>query len=218
MRWMIAAWIVFTATPVAAAEMILFDGNECTGEYRMLDRSVVDLRQMNFDNKANSVRIFAGGWTLYRDHNYGNRNGPSIRVAQTPSEQGGTGRCLDIASVLDGVFPANRLSSVALDPDTASYPRAVAIIYDRTRLRGAYRILTRDVADFDHIDFDNDAASIRVVRGRWEFYRDADFGERPDRPRLLLEVGEYPEIHTVTGYPRGHFPRDLMSSARPDLQ
>lgn len=200
-----------------AQEAIIYDGDNCTGDYRMLHDDVRDLHAMEFDNRANSFRVFSGTWSFFRDAGYQQRNGPMITF--TGFNPNAICRGFDDYANSQGFsFPDNRLSAVDLTatPAASKWPLpAVAILYDFTHFRGQYRVLTRMVPDFHAIDFDNDVESVRVVRGVWAFYRNADYGQTAARPFIALGVGEYPDIGAIAGYPTNHFPHDLMSSAQP---
>ncbi len=198
------------AATASAAELILFDGNNCTGDFRMTDRSISDLNQVGFDNRVNSFMAITGSWRFYRDANYQENNGPSFQIG--PS--GYTETCWSLNDASQGNFPNNRMSAVELLQDSPGpQPEGIAILYDFTNFGGQYRILTRSVQDFRQIGFDNDVESIRVVSGTWNFYRDAGFGAPPGRPSITLGPGDYANVANVPGYPQGHFPGDLMSSA-----
>ncbi|MCB9960111.1 MAG: hypothetical protein H6843_16055 [Rhodospirillaceae bacterium] len=205
----VAAWAGYSSA-ATAAEAILFDGNNCSGEYRMLDRSVSDFNAIGFDNEVNSLMVLSGTFRFYRDAGYGEGNGPSFQLG--PSGLVETCWSLDQAS--QGTFPVDRMSAAQLVADTVGpQPVGVAILYDNAGFGGQYRILTRNVSDFNAIGFDNDAASIRVVSGTWTFFRNANYAAPPDRPSITLGPGDYADLANVPGYPPGTFPGDLMSSA-----
>lgn len=211
----LAASLALAACVASAQEAIIYDGDNCTGDYRMLYDDVSDLHAMEFDNQANSFRVFSGSWSFYRDAGYQERNGPMITV--TGFNPNAACQGFDNYAANRGFsFPDNRLSAVALIASvTASkFPQpSVAILYDRTHFQGQYRVLTRMTPNFHDIDFDNDAESIRVIRGIWVFYRNANYGQTTSRPSLALGPGNYADVALITGYPDNYFPHDLMSSA-----
>ncbi|MCA8908309.1 MAG: hypothetical protein KDA64_10560 [Rhodospirillaceae bacterium] len=205
----LSVWAGISST-AQAAEAILFAGNNCSGQYRMLDRSVSDFNAIGFDNEVNSLMVITGTFRFYRDANYGEGNGPSFQLG--PSGQVDTCWSLDQAS--QGQFPNDRMSAAQLINDTVGpQPTGVAIVYDNPGFGGQYRILTRNVSDFNAIGFDNDVESIRVVSGSWTFFRNANYDAPPDRPSITLGPGDYANVANVPGYPPGTFPGDLMSSA-----
>ncbi|MEZ5669683.1 MAG: beta/gamma crystallin-related protein [Alphaproteobacteria bacterium] len=199
-----------TSIAAQAAEAILFDGNNCTGQYRMLDRSVGNFDQIGFDNRVNSLMVITGAFRFYRDANYGEGNGPSFQLG--PS--GYTETCWSLADAAQGNFPNDRMSSAQLLQDSQGpQPQGVAIVYDFANFGGQYRILTRNVADFNAIGFDNDVESIRVVSGTWTFYRDANYGQGNGQA-ITLGPGDYANVNNVPGYQPGTFPGDRMSAAQ----
>lgn len=201
------------ALPAAAtaAEAILYDGNNCSGEYRMLDRSVANFHHIGFDNEVNSVMVITGTFRFYRDANYGEGNGPSFQLGPSGQQQ----TCWSLQDASQGTFPNNRMSSAQLVADSQGpQPVGVAVLYDNTNFGGQYRILTRAVSNFNAIGFDNRTESIRVLSGTWTFYRNDNFGAPPNRPSITLGVGDYADVANVPGYPPGTFPHDLMSSAQ----
>lgn len=134
----LAALALATALPAApasaqSAEAILFDGHNCSGEYRMLDRSVSDLRHMSFDNRVNSVMVITGVFEFYRDAGYGDHNGPPFRLG--PS--GYIDTCWSLADASGGDFPVNRMSAAQrLQATPGPAPQGVAILYDFTEFGG----------------------------------------------------------------------------------
>lgn len=199
--------------PIAAnaAEAILFDGNNCSGQYRMLDRSVSDFNQIGFDNEVNSLMVVTGTFRFYRDANYGEGNGPSFQLG--PSGYSET--CWSLNDASQGNFPNDRMSAAQLIQDGGDpQPPGVAILYNNNNFGGQYRILTRDVSNFNNIGFDNAVNSIRVISGSWTFYRNNNYDAPPNRPSITLGPGDYANVANVPGYPPNHFPADLMSSAQ----
>ena len=192
-----------------SAELILFDGPSCSGEYRMVDRSVQDLRNIGFDNRVESFFLVSGEFGLYRDAGFGQHNGRAITTR-------GLGQgCHSISQVSSGNFPADRLSSIqAIATDQEFDGVGVVVLFDLTNFRGEYRIVTRDIYDFRRIGFDNQVESIMVVSGEWTFYRNAGFGAPLDRPSVTLGPGDYADIAQLPGYGYNHFPGNLMSAAQ----
>ena len=194
-----------------AAEAILFDGNNCSGQYRMLDRSVENFNQIGFDNEVNSLMVITGSFQFYRDANYGEGNGPSFQLG--PS--GYTETCWSLNDASNGNFPNDRMSSAQLLQDSEGpQPLGVAIVYDNNNFGGQYRIITRDVANFNNIGFDNEVNSIQVISGVWTFYRNNNYDAPPNRPSITLTPGSYPDIANLAGYQPNYFPADRMSSAQ----
>ena len=213
----LAASLSITAIVASAQEAIIYDGDNCTGDYRMLYDDVRDLHEVGFDNDANSFRVTSGSWSFYRDKDYQERNGPKISVTGFSPNANCFGFD-DYAEYRDFSFPDNKLSAAELVSTVSasvSPPGPVAILYDRTQFRGQYRVLTRKTADFDDIDFDNDAESVKVIRGTWIFFRNEDYRQTSSRPSMTLGPGDYADIESVPDYPANHFPQDKMSSALP---
>ena len=207
----IGSLLIGFAGIAGAGEAILFDGNNCSGEYRMVHGSIPDFNQIGFDNDANSLMVIDGTFRFYRDANYQENNGPSIQLG--PS--GFQNTCWQLGQGNLANFPVDRMSAVQLVQEGGPNPPAgVAILYDNQNFGGQFRVLTRNVTDFNEIGFDNDAEAIRVLSGTWTFYRNANFGAPPDRPSITLGAGDYPNVAQVPGYPANHFPGDLMSSAQ----
>lgn len=211
----LAVSLALAACVASAQEAIIYDGDNCTGDYRMLHDNVHDLHAMGFDNRANSFRVYSGTWSFYRDAGYQERNGPMITITGYNPNAACQGFD-DHAASRGFSFPDNRLSAVALTASvtTSKLPAPlVAILYDHTHFQGQYRVLTRMTPNFHDIEFDNDAESIRVIRGIWAFYRNADYGQTTSRPSLALGPGDYADVASINGYPANYFPHDLMSSA-----
>jgi hypothetical protein len=203
--------VVFPAEGAGAAEAILFDRDNCTGKYRMIDRSISDFDDIEFNDRVNSLMVITGSFKFYRDDDYEEDSGPSFLLG--PSGYQDTCWSLQDASL--GKFPVNRMSSAELIADTpAPQPKGIAILYEKVNFQGNYRILTRSVSNFDAIGFDNEVESVRVIKGGWFFYRDANFGAPPGRPAIGLAPGDYPDIQSLPDQLHDYFPRNLMSSAK----
>ncbi|MEQ9812381.1 MAG: hypothetical protein RLO50_06340, partial [Azospirillaceae bacterium] len=162
-----------------------------------------------FDNDAESFRVLAGTWRFFRDAGYGVGSGPSFDAS--PGTHPG---CQDIQVASGGSFPGDRLSAVQL-LNGGGPPTALIFLFDNAGFASnqSYRALTQSEADFGRIGFDNRVAAVRVVRGTWQLFRNAGYGETPDRPSVTLPVGSYENIALLPGYPPNTFPPDLMSSA-----
>lgn len=200
-------------TVAQGAEAILFDGNNCSGQYRMIDRSVSDFNQIGFDNEVNSLMVITGTFQFYRDAGYGEGNGPSFQLGPSGYQE----TCWSLNDASQGSFPNDRMSAAQLVADGGQpQPDGVAILYDLTNFGGQYRILTRAVNDFNAIGFDNDVESIRVVSGTWAFFRDAGYGTG-NGPAIILGPGDYPNVENVPGYQPGTFPGDRMSAAQVEI-
>lgn len=119
MRWIIGwrgfklAALVFLALPQAAraAEIILYDFYDFGGAFITLTQSAPDLDQFNFDNDLESFRIVSGTWSIHRDDNFQNGNGPPLIL--------GPGAYPNIDQL---GFPQDRASSVRLIEDSAATP------------------------------------------------------------------------------------------------
>ena len=90
-----------------AAEVLLFDGPDCTGEVRMLDRSVADFRQIGFDNRVSSIVVLSGVWQFFRDAGYRQIRGPAFVHSGFSSGNGTQPPCVAVQAASDGRFPGN---------------------------------------------------------------------------------------------------------------
>ncbi len=90
-----------------AAEIILYDLFNFQGQAVTLTESAPDLDQYGFDNDLESFRILSGTWSIHRDDNFQNGNGPPLVL--------GPGQYPNIEAL---GFPQDRASSVQLVQDT----------------------------------------------------------------------------------------------------
>jgi hypothetical protein len=208
--------LLFIAVPgyataqVDNTNVILYDGSNCTGEYRALWLAEGDFNAIGFDNRVNSVHVYAGIWRFHRDAGFGNGNGPPFELSA------GTG-CTNVEQFTGGTFPNNLMSAAQPLSATPGTPPPIIHLYDFAGFGGEYRVLTASEPDFNAIGFDNDVESIEVINGQWTLYRNSNYGAPPDRPSITLGPGSYPNVASVPGYPPNHFPGDLMSSAQAQI-
>ena len=102
----VAALVLLVAGQVSAQQptIILYDFEDFDGRSLTLNESAPDLDDYNWDNDVESLRILSGTWEIYRDDDYGSRNGPSFVLSP--------GDYPDIAQ--NPGFPGDRMSSVRL--------------------------------------------------------------------------------------------------------
>lgn len=197
MSWTLVWVALLAGTPAMASEIILFDGPGCAAPYRVLIDSEDDLADIDFADRAASVRVVAGTWSIHRDDGFGSDDGP----AMTLSPDG----CVDLGQGGAAQFPPDLMNSVQL-VTPAPGPDAAVILYDDPALVGSYRVLTTSAPDLAALEFDDRAASFEVIAGLWRIYRDQAF-QSAGGPSVDAGVGACDDIEALG------FPRDQASSA-----
>lgn len=134
--------------------IILFDGpDDFAGRQHKLTENVADLRVVGFNDRANSIRVLSGVWSLYHASDY---KGWYITL--------GVGD-YDEAYIREKIG-INVISSAQ---------QASIILYDAPGFKGKEIKLTEDTPTFSDLGFNNRTTSIKVVNGTWILYQDADF-------------------------------------------
>lgn len=103
--------MVLAGQSVRAAEIILYDLFNFQGTAITLTQSAPDLDVYGFDNDLESFRIISGVWSIHRDDNFQNANGPPLQL--------GPG---DYPNIEQFGFPEDRASSVRLIQDNQCLP------------------------------------------------------------------------------------------------
>lgn len=165
----------------------LYAGTEYSGQREVVDRAETNLRRLNFNDRAASLRVAPGeAWEVCVNQNY------------------------DDCRVVDEDMPA--LSALGLHREISSVrprpgwnggvgrgggigrggPRPQAILYDQANYRGRSIVLTDETPRIQMTS--NSAGSIRIISGRWELCVMPEFGGQcvstnqsvPDIRRLSL--------------------------------
>ncbi|MEE9380689.1 MAG: beta/gamma crystallin-related protein [Hyphomonadaceae bacterium] len=141
------------------APIILYSRTGFSGDARSLDRSTNRLGQVNFNDKARSVRINSGVWQLCTDANGGGRCEYVDRNVRNLSDLG----------------LAGNISSAVLTPYREG-PNGHAIsLFDKRDYRGAFLGFDEAVSELSSRRFNDTAESIRINSGRWLVCSDANF-------------------------------------------
>jgi hypothetical protein len=144
------------------APIILYSRENFSGDARSFDSGVQRLSQVNFNDKARSVRINSGVWQLCTDGNGGGRCEYVDRSIRNLRDLGLSGN----------------ISSVILTPYEQGPDRYAISLFDKADYRGAFLGFDEAVSELSSRRFNDTAGSIRINRGIWLVCSDANFRGR----------------------------------------
>ena len=190
MALLLGTTLALLAGQAEAAKVLLYDQEDCEGDFRLLVDSEADLERMEFRNDAESVRVENGVWTFHRDVNFFSQSGPSLTL--------GPGPCINLGEGPAVSFPGDSMDSVQRI-EIGTPPPGIIVLYDHRNLEPPYRVVIGNVTDLDDQDFNDRVDSVEVLLGNWRLYRDEGFGTG-DGPPVPLTPGAYPDIE-LQGFP-----------------
>ena len=140
----------------------LFAGTRYSGQRAVVERAESNLRRVNFNDRASSLRVATGeAWEVCVNANY-----DDCRLVD------------EDMSELASIGLNRQISSVRPRPDLArgrggrgGQARAQMVLYDQANYRGQSRILTANTPVIELTS--NSAGSVRILSGRWSLDRTA---------------------------------------------
>ena len=176
--------------PPASGGLELYAGTQYSGQRKVVSGSVRDLRSIDFNDRAVSVRVPRGQvWEVcvsadYDDCRVVDRNYPDLSV-------------LGVSRLVSSV--RRRSGGRGTYPPVSE--EAELVLYDREDFAG--RSVTIDRSRSSLGSFSNRARSVEVIRGRWELCDQAAFSGR-----CIVITRSVPDLATI-GF------GDRISSVRP---
>ncbi len=155
-----------------AQELIVYSDTYYSGDSRRLNGDIDDLSDIGFDDRISSARVVSGTWTICTRRDF---NGTCQSLTGDVSNFGTTGL-------------NDRISSIRLDSRRGG-GRGVTL-YDQSDYNGPSVHITDDVQRLGReYGFGNQASSIRVHSGTWEFCANGNYEGRcirlsADEPNL----------------------------------
>jgi hypothetical protein len=189
--------IAALAVPVAAQEIVLFQGQNFSGPQFAANESVADLNRIGFNDRASSVRVRRGAWQLCSESYY-------------------RGSCVTLQP---GDYPS--LGAMGLNNAVSSLREigwsgggggggggsvgGSIVLYEYPGMTGRSYTLSGPLANFDGTGFNDRASSAVVNSGTWQLCSDANFASNCE----VFRPGQHGDLGAVTGQ---------VSSARPMSQ
>ena len=208
----VATAFAFAATAVMAGEITLFEGPGFQGRKMTLRGTTPDLDRTQFNDRAESIIVHDGVWEVCTDAGFGGQC-TRLQPGEYPSLDGSLNKRISSAREVAQYTPPPQPAGPAYAPGAGGPARAV--LYEGEGFRGRSFEITRDVVrNLDRTNFNDRAASLRVVAGYWIFCSDANFagdcrtfgpGDYPDLPGDLnrrISSGR----HIADRYPYGGSP------------
>lgn len=160
------------------AMLDLFTSPGLRGNAAHIVRDMDDLSQIGLNDRAYSASVAGGTWQLCSDAGY-----RGVCQLFAPGDYPDLGRQL-----------GGRLSSARLVDGGGARPRPdegpPVLLFSGDDMRGRSVGLRRDARNLEELDFNDQAGSIVVNEGQWEFCVHADFGGRC----VVFGPGRYPRL------------------------
>lgn len=144
------------------ADIVLYSGRNYSGQARGFDDSEAALSHFGFNDEARSVEVNAGVWLLCEDREF---DGQCELVDRSVRDL----RDLDLD---------REVSSLQRSPYAEGPSGYGAALFDRTKFRGRFIGVDQAHTELRNEDFNDDARSILVNRGRWLICEDQRYGGR----------------------------------------
>jgi hypothetical protein len=187
-RFAVAAAFGLVATAAVAGEITLFENPAFQGRRMMLRGPTPDLDRTDFNDRAESIIVRDGVWEVCTDARFG---GQCVRLqpGEYPSLDGSLNKRISSAREVAQAAPPPVAGPGYGTPGPGGPARAV--LYEGEGFRGRSFELQRDVVrNLDRTDFNDRAASLRVLSGYWIFCSDANF----EGDCRTFGPGEYPNL------------------------
>jgi hypothetical protein len=159
-----------------AAEIELFEHAEFGGRSIKLNRAETALRNGDMNDMVSSIVVRRGSWQVCTDDEF-------------------RGRCSTLAPgrycSLDSLGLGDQLSSARpADDQPGAGSDGLITLYENDNFGGRRYDAPRDVSDLTPADFNDQASSAVITRGRWQLCTDAEFRGRC----VQLSVGRHASL------------------------
>lgn len=148
----------------AQGRVVLFDGLDLRGASMPLHGDIVNLGELGFNDRARSMVIEAGTWQFCEHANFAGR----CRM-YGPGQYRNVDRILYRAVSSARVVPDERERRLDRGREGVDLFKATDFRGERVRVRVS-------TENLEQLSFNDQAGSVIVYRGRWEFCQHADFG------------------------------------------
>jgi hypothetical protein len=189
-RIAVAAAFGFAATAALAGEIILYENPGFQGRRMTLRANTPDLDRTQFNDRAESIVVRDGVWEVCTDARFGGRC-VRLQPGEYPQLEGGlNGRISSAREIAQYAPPPPPVAAPGYGGPGPGGP-ARAVLYEGEGFRGRSFELQRDVVrNLDRTNFNDRAASLRVVSGYWIFCSDANF----EGDCRTFGPGDYPDL------------------------
>lgn len=203
------------AWPWQSAEIELFEHAEFGGRSVKLNRAEAALRNGDMNDVVSSIIVRRGNWQICSDDEF-------------------RGRCSTLApgryGSLDNMGLGDQLSSARpADDQQGAGSDGMITLYENDNFSGRRYDVPADVSDLTPADFNDQASSAVITRGRWQLCTDAEFRGRcvqlsAGRHASLAQLGLNDQVSSVRrldggspgGLASGNAIYDRPGNARPD--
>jgi Zn-dependent protease with chaperone function len=179
--------------------LTFYSGANADGNAYRFTGAVADLTNYGPNDSVQSVVVSAGSWRVCSDVNYGGEcrtltPGTYSNFRVSPSANS-VGSIQPIAGATYGVGSGDSVGDIG---------NGIASLFRDQSFGGPSIDLNRSFRNLNDVGFNDQASSIIVRSGRWQFCDNADFGGRC----IVLGPGRYPDLRTYKL-------NDKISSVRP---
>ena len=191
-KLLLAAAAAAVAATAGAQDIVLYQGENFTGQRYASNESVDDLARVGFNDLASSATIRGGSWQLCSDSYYRGQCA-TLRAGDYPS-LGAMGLANAISSIREiGWQGGGQQPGPA--PSQGPARRASIVLFDAAGMTGRSYSVTGAMPNLDGTGFNDRAQSAIVNSGTWQLCADSDFQGSCE----ALAPGQWPNLGGVTG-------------------
>ncbi|XP_072047002.1 epidermal differentiation-specific protein-like [Amphiura filiformis] len=176
---------------MATAKIVVYQDSDFKGASREITEDISDLNSVGFNDRISSIKVFGSVWVGYADTKYGGR--------QYILEEGDYKNSSSWNGSNDQLSSLKRLNTDNLG-ETGSIE-----LYEHDNYGGKCETYEYEINNLKYYNFNDDVSSIKVKKGTWIIFDDADFKGR----QYIVTEGSYPDAKSWKGS------NDTISSLRP---
>jgi len=193
-KFTLAVAVAVLTASASAQDIVLYQGENFSGQRFSSNESVSDLARVGFNDRASSVTIRGGSWQLCSDSYYRGQCA-TLRAGDYPS-LGAMGLANAVSSIREvgwqgggpGPWPGP-------GPTPGPVPGGSVVLFDSPGMTGRSLNVNGAIPNLDGSGFNDRAQSAIIHSGMWQFCADADYQGSCEG----LGPGQWSNLGGVTG-------------------
>ena len=188
-KLMLAVSAAVVAAVAGAQDIVLYQGENFTGQRFSSNESVSDLARVGFNDRASSVTIRGGSWQLCSD-NYYRGQCATLRAGDYPSL-----RSMGLGNAVSSIREVGWQGGPGPGPGPAPVTGASIVLFDAAGMTGRSYSVNGAISNLDGTGFNDRAQSAIVNSGTWQLCDDSNFQSSCE----VLGPGQWSNLGGVTG-------------------
>jgi len=195
-RFVFAAAAAVFSVAAGAQDIVLYQGENFSGQRFSSNESVNDLARVGFNDRASSATVRGGSWQLCSDSYYRGQCA-TLRPGDYPSLSAmGLGNAVssirEVGWQGDGQNPNQ---GPPPGPPPGPGPGAAIVLFDSPGMTGRSINVNGPIPNLDGSGFNDRAQSAIIYSGTWQLCADSDFQSSCE----VLSPGQWTNLGGVTG-------------------